>query len=329
MKLVPFTAEHFLAAAKLAAQNHAIEKSFAPHLPMREAEHYLPLFERISKRGPGIAALDSCGNLIGYIIGLKVENFKGTQNGIYVPEWANATIGMDRFNLIRELYAAIAAKWVENGCYTHAITLYAHDDVALDTWFRSAFGMICQDGVRGLEPAQSSTLADVEVRRATIADIDLFLPLVHEHQRYYPTSPLFMPLLELDGLAHYEEWLQKEHHNLWLALDHGELIGYFESTPSHLRASELIRDPGTCSICGAFVKPGVRKGGVGAALLDTAIAWAKENGYERCAVDYESHNIHGSRFWLKHFSPVTSSVIRRVDERVAWGHSERKAESLW
>ena len=241
MPLVPFSTEHFSAAAKLAADSHARERSCVPNLPARDAAHYIPLFERISKRGIGVAAVSPDGVLLGYIVGSSSPNFKGTQKGVYVPEWANAAVGPDRYTMIRELYTDIAAKWVENGCFAHAISLYAHDEVALNTWFRSAFGMICGDGVRDLSPIQGHVARDVVIRRATSADIELFLPLVHEHNRYYPTSPLFMPLLSLDNREHYEEWLTKENHNLWLALDNGEPIGYFESTPAHPGACELIK----------------------------------------------------------------------------------------
>lgn len=329
MRLVPFTKDHFLAAAQIAADNHTKERAFAPDLPRRDAAHYLPLFERISSRGPGVAAVADDGTLMGYIIGSPAANLRGTQKGVHVPEWANAALGPDRYGLIRALYTEIAALWVENGCFTQVISLYAHDHVSLDTWFHTAFGMICGDGVRDLTPIVGPMAEGIDIRLATLDDIDLLLPIVHEHSRYYPTSPLFMPLLGLDDRAHYEEWLQKEHHRFWLALDQGVPIGYFESTPAHGGACELIRDSGTCSICGAFVKPNLRTAGVGAALLNRVIAWAKDNGYTRCAVDYETHNIHGSRFWQKHFTPVTASVIRAVDERVAWGNSGRRTESIW
>ena len=329
MKIVAFKDEHIPAAARLAAANHARERAAVPCLPARQAEHYLPLFHKYVAKFPGVAAMDKDDQLIGFIIGAKIPNFKGTQTGIHVPEWANAAVGTDRYSLIRYLYEYISAKWVENGCFAHAISLYAHDEIALNTWFRTSFGMICGDAMRELVPVQGHVNKDIEVRRATEEDIDLFLPLAHEHSRYYPTAPLFMPLLDLEDRAYYEEWLKRDHHNLWLALDRGEPIGYFQSSPSHPGARELIRDPGTCSVSSAFVRPGTRKGGVGATLLQHVVDWAKEHGYERCAVDYETHNIYGSRFWEKHFTPVTCSLIRRVDERVAWAHSSRSVESLW
>jgi GNAT superfamily N-acetyltransferase len=281
------------------------------------------------QHAPGAVALDASGELLGYIIGAKVPNFRSTQLGVHVPEWANGAIGPDRFTVLRRLYEYISTKWVDNGCFVHAVTAYAHDEIALETWFRTAFGMICGDAVRELVPVSGGIASDIEIRQAGAEDIDLCLPMIHEHQRYYPTAPLFMPLTSLSDRAHIEEWLGRNKHVLWLALDQGEPIGYFESSPSHPKARHLIFDEGTCSICGAFVRPGTRKRGVGAALLTSVIEWAKENGHQRCAVDYETHNIHGSSFWRKHFAEVAISVMRHIDERVSWGHSQRRADNVW
>jgi len=329
MNIVPFKEEHISAAAQLAATNHARERAAVPSLPARQTEHYLPLLHEYEAKFPGAAALDKDDQLIGFIIGAKIPNFKGTQTGIHVPEWANAAVGADRYSLIRHLYEYISAKWVENGCFAHAISLYAHDEVAKNTWFRSAFGMICADGTRELVPVEGAINKDIEVRKASVRDIDLFLPLVHEHSRYYPKAPLFMPMLNIQGRQFYEEWLLRKNHIFWLALDEGEPVGYFHSSPSHPGARELIRDPGTCSVSSAFVRPGTRRGGVGATLLQYIINWAREQGYERCAVDYETHNIYGSRFWEKHFTPVTCSLMRKIDERVAWAHASRQVDSIW
>lgn len=329
MRIIPLQTSHLPTAAELAAADHAREKSHVPSLPQREAGLYLPRLELLLGRGPGAAAIDDQGELQGYIIGRKVPNFRSSQQGVHVPEWANAAIGADRFTLIRRLYQYISPQWVGNGCFSQAITLYAHDALAQQTWFRTAFGMICGDGVRELEPVAGQAATDIQVRRASVEDIDLFLPLVHEHQRYYPTSPLFMPLLRLHDREHFVDWLSKPDHNFWLAFNQGEPVGYFESTPSHPGASDIIIDSGTCSICSAFVRPGTRKQGVGAALLARVVQWAQENGYERCAVDYETHNLYGSRFWEKHFQPVAVSVMRHVDERVTWGHANRSPEAIW
>ncbi|MGC9520832.1 MAG: GNAT family N-acetyltransferase [Anaerolineae bacterium] len=55
---------------------------------------------------------------------------------------------------------------------------------------------------------------------------------------------------------------------------------------------------------------------VATALLSHALAWAREAGYRRCAVDFETTNPLARRFWLRHFTPVTYSLGRHVDRRV-------------
>ncbi len=329
MQIIDLQPQHLQAAASMAAADHARERAHVTALPSRTAHFYLPRLQQLLSLYPGAAAIDAEGKLSGFIIGRKVPSFRSSQWGVHVPEWANAANADDRFTLIRQLYQHIAVKWVVNGCFSHAITLYAHDEMAQHTWYRTAFGMICGDGVRELELVAGPAATDIEIRQASVEDIDLFLPLVHEHQRYYPTSPLFMPLLSLDDREHFADWLSKPDHNFWLAIDQGEPVGYFESTPSHPGASDIIVDPGTCSICGAFVRPGTRKQGIGTALLARVVQWAQENGYKRCAVDYETHNLYGSRFWEKHFHPVAVSVMRHVDERVAWGNTSRPEEAIW
>lgn len=330
MRLKPFTAEHIPAAAALAASNHEAQRQHVDLMPKREASHYEPLLAKLLEKNIGVAACEG-DNLTGYLIGEKISNFKGTQNGIYVPEWGNAAAGGNRRLTYCRMYEHIAARWVDNGCFTHALTLFANDADGIETWFRLAFGMICADGLRPLRPIDGAEniSREISVRTATAEDIPLFFPLTIEHSRYYPGSPLFMPLLSCDGEDKYHSWLRKRHHNLWLAFIGDEVVGYFQSSPSHTGACEMIASPTTCSVSSAYVRPEYRRNGVAVALLNAVIAWAAENGYERCAVDYEVHNLYGSRFWERHFTPVSASLLRRIDERVAWGHAGRDIANIW
>jgi hypothetical protein len=63
-------------------------------------------------------------------------------------------------------------------------------------------------------------------------------------------------------------------------------------------------------------------------VLNHGLDWAQSTGYERCAVDFEPQNLAGARFWLKHFQPVCYSLIRHVDERIAWAQADRFAHDL-
>jgi GNAT superfamily N-acetyltransferase len=55
--------------------------------------------------------------------------------------------------------------------------------------------------------------------------------------------------------------------------------------PANEDASSMVQDAGTACITGAYVAPRVRGQGVMTALLDRALASAREEGDERCAVD--------------------------------------------
>jgi hypothetical protein len=51
-------------------------------------------------------------------------------------------------------------------------------------------------------------------------------------------------------------------------------------------------------------------------LLNGSLEWARAEGYERCAVDFEPMNSLAARFWPKYFQPVCYSLMRKVDERI-------------
>jgi GNAT superfamily N-acetyltransferase len=74
----------------------------------------------------------------------------------------------------------------------------------------------------------------------------------------------------------------------------------------------------TVTITGAYTKEDIRQRGIGTALLNHSLEWARSAGYRNCAVEFESANIIGSRFWYGNgFKPVCYSLARRVDERIA------------
>jgi len=86
--------------------------------------------------------------------------------------------------------------------------------------------------------------------------------------------------------------------------------------PAKDDVSAIIFDEKTTSIYLAYTWEAMRGKDIATALLDHALNSARNNGYERCAVDFESMNLLGTRFWLRHFSPVCLSLLRYVDERV-------------
>jgi GNAT superfamily N-acetyltransferase len=80
----------------------------------------------------------------------------------------------------------------------------------------------------------------------------------------------------------------------WRADRDGEAAGWLRIGPANEDASSMVQDAGTASITGAYVAPRVRGQGVMTALLDRALASAREEGYERCAVDLVDEPAGGS-----------------------------------
>jgi putative acetyltransferase len=137
-------------------------------------------------------------------------------------------------------------------------------------------------------------------------------------QRYLGAAPIYLYIENPElGPARV---LGGPEHAVWLAERDGAAVAYLRIGPASDEACTIIRDPGTASITAAYTRPAARGAGVGAALLDRALAWAREAGYVRCTVDFEPMNVLGARFWLRHFCPAVYTLARPIDARVAAVH---------
>lgn len=322
MQIVPLETQHLEDAAALFAARYREQRLRMPVLPARHEDPagVLPRLAELAAEVPGVVAIED-GRLRGYLIAMAIPEVKGREDGAYCPIWGHAAAGDDRAQVYWRLYQCLAERWVHTGgetppLLTHAITLYADDGEAGDVWFRNGFGMLVVDALRSLEPLPAGQApADVAIRQATPDDAGLVLPLARELAQHVRQSPIFL-VFDEPGKAEHAAWPAQPAHTLWLAESDGEAIGYMRSQPPAHDVANVVHDPGTISITGAYVRPAWRGRGVAQALLARVVEWARANGYERRAVDFESQNLPGSHFWLRHFQPVCHSLLRRVDERV-------------
>jgi len=225
------------------------------------------------------------------------------------------------------MYAHLSTRWVAIGCFTHVITVLAHDREANDAWHWLGFGLTAVDAIRDLTPVQGTSTA-VNIRRARLEDIEQAMTPSQALQQHLAAAPTSLPFIEKDGRGFHEQWLANSANVLWLAYRRGEAVACMGRGPSNPSACYIIRDEKTTSITSAFTKEGVRNKGTGTALLNHSLDWARSVGYERCAVDFEPQNIFGARFWLRHFQTVCYSLIRHWNERVAWAHEKREDKDL-
>jgi GNAT superfamily N-acetyltransferase len=110
----------------------------------------------------------------------------------------------------------------------------------------------------------------------------------------------------------YERWLADPANALWLAYEKAQPVASMSIGPANPEACAVIQDSSTASIIHAFTQEGSRGKGFATVLLDRCLEWARTQGYGRCAVDFETMNYLGARFWLRWFQPVCFSLLRSV-----------------
>ena len=325
IEIVPFSEDHLRDAATLVATRYRAERDINKSLPARY-EKPDTILERLRPFANGRAGVTAIcqGRLNGFLLGL-IFPLRGVPTA-WSPDWGHAVGLVGDRETYRAMYAALAPRWVANGCFDHAVTVLAHDREASDAWFSLGFGMWGMDTLRALSPVKRPA-AEVTIRRATVEDIEPVLRLTVGLLHHLATSPIFLPLMINPLRQFLEEWLSNPGKVLWLASLSGEDVGCMRLEPVDDRNAPMsISDKETVAISGVFTRGDHRSRGVGTALLNHSLEWAWSAGYRKCAVGFESTNIIGSSFWLKHFQPVCYSLIRHIDERLT-GVNERQDDT--
>lgn len=316
MKIIPLIDEHIEDAAALVSSRYKILYEQEPLLPFhyQEAHNILPLLQNIMRAGcPGVAAIQE-GQLVGIFIGWLMPNFRGKRS-VYSPEWANAAKMENCGYIYEEMYRELAANWVAEKYIAHYISIFANDREAMRACHWLGFGMLGVDAIRGLQPIKS-TNTRIEIRCASTANLDQVMKLHEGLAQYAKGSPDFFIGEDLDK-EYFEEWLNDSDRVIWLAYANENPVAFIRMGPANEDVSTIIIDEKTTSIYGAFTQETMRGKDIATALLAHAIESARSTGYERCAVDFETMNLLGTRFWFRHdFKPVSLSLLRYIDERV-------------
>lgn len=329
LQLAPLQPQHLEDAAALVSQRYRALCAETPALPEHFAQPdvILAKLAALTAAAPGVAALRG-GKLVGFLAAYLLPSFRG-RRGVYCPEWANGARLDDAFAIYQELYRGIAGDWVRNGYFLHGLTIFANDRPGLDAWHWQGFGMIVADAIRNLAPVTGAGRVEVDISQASAADLPDLRPLQLGLRRHLASAPIFLPLPEKWDDARYQAWLAQEGTTHWLARIDGQPAAWMRAQTGDDGAAELVRDAATVAITGAYTLPAQRSSGVATALLQTVLDHAVANGAARLSVDFETQNIDGARFWLRHFQPVSYSVLRQVDERILWAHADREESAYW
>jgi len=281
-------------------------------LPRRyeEVESVVPLLVNLAEKAPGVAAIRG-GQLVGFLIGRVLNDFRGTRS-VISPEWANAATLENSRRIYEEMYAQVSREWVLDSCYCHIISMLANDRDGLEGWRWLGFGIMAVDATRGLKPVEAPT-ADVEIRRGSMADIENVKRLIEASCEHHCAAPMFLPRQPERDRAYYKEWLTDPGRAVWVAYRGGKAVACKGSGPYRGGGCDIIRDEKTAAGgFGTFTIESARGQGIATALLNRALEWARSEGYRRFAVDFEPVNIVAARHWLKRFRPVCYAFVRSI-----------------
>ena len=304
LEVVPFADEHLDDAAALLAARHARHREAEPLLP--ELADPLAAVEQ-EWRTEGASGVFAPGR--GYLIAAPIT-FRGIT-------WMRAGIAGQALEgdceAMRDLYAAAAQPWVDEGHRQHAVFLPSHDAELVDSWFRLSFGASAAMAIRETGPPEDPFDGGVEIRPGTPDDfadaarLDLALSEAMEPS---PSFSDVTPQTYEEALAEWREEEDWDQYELFVAERNGRIAGHvlLYRRPPDLRVREDSID-----LAQGSTEPEARGTGVGRALTEHVLTWAHEQGIPVMTTDWRMTNLWASRFWPKRgFRPVFLRLYRHI-----------------
>ena len=299
LEIQPFAEEHLDDAGALLAERHRRHRQAEPLLATRYEEPGAARAEvEVLWRTEGASGSVGIrnGRVVGYMLGVPRSDEIWGSNA-----WVEAAgHAVEEAEDVRDIYASVAARWVDDGRTRQYALVPASDGALVEAWFRLGFGQQHAHGVMEL-PAATGPVDGV--REATEQDVEALVelgPVLDDHQlrapvfsgrpRDYDDEELRREILED---------LAADDAGTFVAEADGRIVGSFFLVPvakSTTNAS-LIRPDGASFLAWAAVLPDARGSGAGVALTSASFAWARARGYETMATDWRVTNLLSSRFW--------------------------------
>jgi ribosomal protein S18 acetylase RimI-like enzyme len=307
MKIVPFTSEHLDAAAELLAERHGRHRDAEPLLP--EDIDFRAEVEALWTKGGASGAFAEGG----YVLGTRLDDAIWGAN-VWIELAGHAAREPE---LVRELYAACAARWVAEGRTLHYAYVPASDEGLVDAWFRLGFGAQHAFGIRELADQPAVEVDGVLAREANENDVDALVevgPALNQHQALAPVFSKIPAWSDEETRAEIvEDLANPDMGNLVAEID-GRVVGNFVVVPIEMSRAHtgLARPPGLAHLGFAAVLPEARGSGAGLALTAASFAWARERGYEAMVTDWRVTNLLSSRFWPKRGFRTTFLRLHRA-----------------
>ena len=234
------------------------------------------------------------GQVAGFLLGTQKDDQRWGAN-----VWVEAAgYAVDEPELVRDLYAFSAQRWVDEGRTRHYALVPALDD-QVEAWFRLSFGAQHAHGITEVDERAWPPGA----RRAEHRDIEALMelaPLVSDHQELAPVFSGIGGDEDADELrAMLAADIADEALGELVYEADGRVVASFELVAVEKGSMHrgLARPEGAALLGWAASLPEIRGSGAGLALTDAAFAWAHEQGYATMVTDWRETNLLSSRFW--------------------------------
>jgi GNAT superfamily N-acetyltransferase len=301
LELLPFDESHVPEAGRLLAERHRAHRKAEPLLSERHedtaaCEDEVAAVLAGDDASGAVAVRD--GRVVGYLLGAPKPGATWGPN-VWVE---SAGLAAEEPEDLRDLYAAAATRWVDEGRTAQYVVVPAHDPAIVGAWFRLAFGHQHTHSVREVPTGPAPAPARVVVRRAVrddipaLARLDLELPL---HQGLAPT-------FSAGDLGSYEEAVQEWEEDFgdpefatFVAERDGRVVGSAVGCPLEKSGSNngLARPANAGFLAFAAVFPDDRGLGAGRALGEAVLDWSREQEHACVVTDWRATNLLSSRAW--------------------------------
>jgi GNAT superfamily N-acetyltransferase len=317
------------AAGELLAARHVRERARFPLLPgaYEDPARAADLVRGLLSFTDGVVALGDGGAPVGFLTSFDSVPDPRSPMARYAPERSSmhlvhghAVAGdADVGRVYAAMFGELAAQALDRGVVDHVVHVPIGDPAVEAAWVALGFGRVNLVAVRGLTPLGRQPVGDVEVRSATVDELDVVDRLVDEEAVFHAGSPIFRPYRRrqtVDAVrAELAAGLASDDHAFLVARRDGRDVGVISVGPG--LGSPLYVPDRAAYIAATAVLPDARRSGAGTALVDGALAWARDHGHRAMCLHVSTANATSTRFWTGlGFTPVMAHLRRRLDDRI-------------
>jgi ribosomal protein S18 acetylase RimI-like enzyme len=325
MQIRPFSLDDVEAGGQLLAARHRRDRAAEPALALRYEDPQVCsrlIRAALEQQATGAVAVDG-DHYLGYQLATPGDDLRGRH--VWTGLELHASAPDAGPEVVRHLYAELAAGWVADGRIHHYAVVPVSD---LDPWLALTFGHEQVHAVgptRSVETEGSTDLTgrDFSVRLAGPDDLDAMLPV----SRLIADSNVASPVFAYVDQSFYDdlrpsllETLEDDTVTVWIAEDPAEVLGFVAVRPVPADEGSMLKPADAVELIVAATLPKVRGTGIGRVLCQHALAEFAAQGLEVCVIDWRAASLTASVFWPRRgFRPTAYRLHRLIDQRVVSG----------